>query len=303
MIYTVTLNPSIDYVVKMKSFKKGITNRSQSESYHIGGKGINVSLILSELGIRSTALGFAAGFTGDAIINGLENTRVNADFIRLEEGLSRINIKILTDDESEINCQGPDISEDAFNKLLEKTDKIEDGDTLVLAGSIPNTLGSDAYVKILERLKHKKISVVVDATKRLLTNCLRYKPFLIKPNRQELSELFIKDIQSEQDVIECARELKKMGAENVIVSLGKEGAVLLDSNNSVHRIGVLKGKTRNTVGAGDSMVAGFIAGYDQSHNYENALILGAACGIATAFSDGLAVKDEIIDAYKRLCER
>ncbi len=300
MIYTVTLNPSIDYVVKMKSFKKGITNRTLGESYHIGGKGINVSMILSELGIRSTALGFAAGFTGDAIINGFENTRVKADFIRLEHGLSRINIKILTDAESEINCQGPDISEEAFAKLLEKTDGLQDGDTLVLAGSIPDTLGSDAYVRILERLRDKNISVIVDATKRLLTNCLKFKPFLIKPNRQELSELFLKDIRSEQDVIECAHELKKMGAENVIVSLGSEGAVLLDSNGCVHRIGIVKGKTRNTVGAGDSMVAGFIAGYEQSHDYDDALTLGAACGIATAFSDGLASKDEIIDIYGRL---
>lgn len=303
MIYTVTLNPSIDYVVKLKSFKKGITNRTTGEHYNIGGKGINVSLILAELGIKSTALGFAAGFTGDAIVKGLENTGVKTDFIRLDDGLSRINIKILTDDESEINCQGPDINEEAFNKLLEKTDAISDGDTLVLAGSIPDTLGSDAYVRILERLKDKKIQIVVDATRRLLTNCLKYRPFLIKPNRQELSQLFIKDILTEQDVIECARELKKMGAENVIVSLGSEGAVLLDANGETHRIGIVKGKTRNTVGAGDSMVAGFIAGYDQSHDYKKALTLGAACGIATAFSDGLAVKNEIIDVLNRLCDR
>ncbi len=302
MIYTVTLNPSIDYVVHLKEFKRGITNRTTAESYNIGGKGINVSCILSELGVRSTAWGFVAGFTGDAIEKGLSDKRITTDFIHLEKGLSRINIKVMTDCESEINCQGPDISDEAFEQLLQKTDAIQEGDTIVLAGSIPDSLGTDAYVRILERLKGRQVRVVVDATRRLLTSCLKFKPFLIKPNRQELSQLFIKDIRTEHDVVECASELKKMGARNVIVSLGGDGAVLIDETGKVHKAGVLKGKIRNTVGAGDSMVAGFLAGYEQSGDYEKALMIGTACGNATAFSPGLAVKEEIVDALRRLCE-
>ncbi len=302
MIYTVTLNPSIDYIVRLKSFTKGITNRTVSEEYYIGGKGINVSSVLSELGIKSTAFGFVAGFTGEAIIKGLDEMGINADFITLKEGVSRINVKIKAAEESEINCQGPHISEEEFAQLLEKTDMIQDGDTIVLAGSIPKTLGSDAYVRILSRLKGRNVRIVVDATKKLLTECLRYKPFLIKPNKQELSEIFMKEMNSEKDIIDCASELRKMGARNVVVSLGSEGALLIDEQGKQHRTGIVKEKIVNTVGSGDSMVAGFIAGYERSGSYEEALLLGTACGNATAFSPGLAKKEKIIEMLGKLRE-
>ena len=292
MIYTVTLNPSIDYIVYLDDFKKGITNRTTREEYYIGGKGINVSCILSELDIQSTALGFTAGFTGDEIEKGIKDKKIKADFIRLKNGISRINIKINSTDESEINCQGPEISNDEFNLLIQKTDIISDGDTIVLAGSIPDTLSCDAYDKILEKLKGKDVRIVIDATKKLLVNSLKYNPFLIKPNRQELSEIF--------DIEKYARKLQSMGAKNVIVSLGGDGAILIDEFENKHKIGVLNEKVLNTVGSGDSMVAGFIAGYEKTKSYSYALALGTACGNATAFSKGLATREKIYDILNKL---
>ncbi len=300
MIYTVTLNPSIDYIVHLDSFTRGITNRTTGEEYYIGGKGINVSYILSELGIQSTALGFTAGFTGDAIEKGVKEKGIKCDFIRLKNGTSRINIKLKAAEESEINCQGPDISNVEFDLLLQKTDVITDGDIIVLAGSIPNTLSSNAYEKILKRLEGKDIRIVVDAAKNLLVDSLKYKPFLIKPNKQELSEIFDTEIKTESDIELYAKKLQGMGAKNVIISLGSDGAILLDEFGNKHRIGVLKGKALNTVGAGDSMVAGFIAGYEQTKSYSYALTLGTACGNATAFSKGLATKEKINEIFKKL---
>lgn len=300
MIYTLTLNPSIDYVVHMDEFIGGVTNRTTCEEYFIGGKGINVSCILAELGIESTALGFTAGFTGEAIENGLKELGIRSDFIRLKEGISRINIKVKADKESEINCQGPHISEEEFEKLLSKTNDITDGDTIVLAGSIPKTVSDDAYERILKRLENKDLRIVVDATKKLLLNCLSFRPFLIKPNRQELSEIFKCEVNSEQETEVCAKELMKMGARNVIVSLGGDGAVLFAEDGNTYHSGVVKEKVLNTVGSGDSMVAGFIAGYEQSGKYDHALKLGTACGNATAFSLGLATKEKIMDIFNRL---
>ena len=300
MIYTLTLNPSIDYVVHLDSFISGITNRTTSEEYYIGGKGINVSCILSELSVENTALGFTAGFTGEAIEKGLKEKGIRSDFIRLKEGISRINIKVKADKESEINCQGPHITDEEFDRLLAKTDMISDGDTIVLAGSIPKTVSDDAYEIILRRLKEKNVRIVVDATKKLLLNCLSYKPFLIKPNRQELSEIFGREVNDEKDIAECAGELMKQGARNVIVSLGGEGAVLFAEDGKTYHCGVVKEKVLNTVGSGDSMVAGFIAGYEKSGDYAYALRLGAACGNATAFSDGLATKEKISEIFERL---
>lgn len=300
MIYTVTLNPSIDYIVYLDDFKKGITNRTAMEEYYIGGKGINVSCILSELDIQSTALGFTAGFTGDEIEKGIKDKKIKADFIRLKNGISRINIKINSTDESEINCQGPEISNDEFNLLIQKTDIISDGDTIVLAGSIPDTLSCDAYDKILEKLKGKDVRIVIDATKKLLVNSLKYNPFLIKPNRQELSEIFDTEINNETDIEKYARKLQSMGAKNVIVSLGGDGAILIDEFENKHKIGVLNEKVLNTVGSGDSMVAGFIAGYEQTKSYSYALALGTACGNATAFSKGLATREKIYDILNKL---
>ncbi len=300
MIYTITLNPSIDYIVRMKSFTKGITNRTSSEEFYVGGKGINVSVVLSELGIESTAFGFVAGFTGDAIVSGLERMGVNADFIRLRDGNSRINVKIKALEESEINCQGPDISEEEFGLLLDKLSCVQDGDTVVIAGAIPKPLGNDTYVRILERLRDRKIRIVVDARKKLLTDCLKFKPFLIKPNKQELSEIFVKDMRDDKDVIECAFELKKLGAMNVLISLGSDGVMLVDSNNKVHRMENVKRRIVNTVGSGNSLVAGFIAGYDRTGSYEEALMLGTACANATAFCSGLATKDKIDDVIREM---
>ena len=299
MIYTVTLNPSIDYVVRLDSLVTGITNRTTSEEYYFGGKGINVSCVLAELDLESTAFGFVAGFTGDAIEKGIRNDKIITDFIRLEKGISRINVKIKANDETEINCQGPHIEESELLRLLNKVDRIKDGDTLVIAGNVPNTMPDDVYERILERIKGKKVRIVVDATKKLLLNSLKYKPFLIKPNRQELSEIFETEISTEADIEKYAKELQKMGAQNVLISLGGDGAMLIDEFGEKHKQGVLKEKVVNTVGSGDSMVAGFIAGYEKDYSYPYALKLGSACGNATAFLSGLATKEKINELLKK----
>ena len=293
MIYTVTLNPSIDYVVRLDSLVTGITNRTKSEEYYFGGKGINVSCVLAELDLESTAFGFVAGFTGDAIEKGIRNDKIITDFIKLEKGISRINIKIKAGEETEINCQGPHIEEIELDRLLNKVDRINNGDTIVIAGNVPNTMPDDVYERILERIKDKKVRIVVDATKKLLLNSLKYKPFLIKPNRQELSEIFETEISTESDIEKYANELRKMGAQNVLISLGGDGAMLIDEFGQKHKQGVLKEKVINTVGSGDSMVAGFIAGYEKEHSYPYALKLGSVCGNATAFLNGLATKEKI----------
>ena len=300
MIYTLTLNPSIDYSVRLDTFVSGITNRTTNEEYCIGGKGINVSCILAQLGIKSTALGFTAGFTGDEIEKKLCRIGIRSDFIRLQRGISRINIKLKTDCESEINCQGPPVSGDEFDKLIMKIDQIGDGDTIVLAGSIPGTVSDDAYERILQRLKGRKVRIIVDAAKNLLLNCLAYRPFLIKPNRQELSEIFGREVKNVEETEACAKELMNQGARNVIVSSGGEGAVLYAENGNTYYSGVVDERVINTVGAGDSMVAGFIAGYEQKADYGYALKLGAACGNATALSEGLASMEKISDVFGKL---
>lgn len=299
MIYTVTLNPSIDYVVRLNGFKAGITNRTESEEYYYGGKGINVSCVLAELDLDSTALGFIAGFTGEAIEEGIRNDRITTDFIKLEDGISRINIKIKAGEETEINGQGPHITDADLERLMEKLNHIQNGDTLILAGSIPNTLPDDVYERMLERLKDRDIRIVVDATKKLLVNSLKYKPFLIKSNRQEISEIFDVEVETEEDTEKYARKLLEMGAQNVLISLGGEGAMLIDEYGNKHKIGVLKEKVINTVGSGDSMVAGFVAGYEKEKSYSYALKLGSACGNATAFLPGLATKEKINDVLKK----
>lgn len=300
MIYTVTLNPSIDYVVRLDSLTTGITNRTTSEEYYYGGKGINVSCVLAELGFESTALGFVAGFTGEAIEKGIRNEKIITDFIKLQNGISRINIKIKSSEETEINGQGPHIENAELEKLFAKLDKLCNGDTIVIAGNIPNTMPDDVYEKILERLKEKDIKIVVDATKNLLLNSLKYKPFLIKPNRQELSELFSVDIKTEQDIEKYAKELQAMGAQNVLVSLGGDGAMLIDELGCKHKAEALEGKVINTVGSGDSMVAGFIAGYETKADYAYALKLGSVCGNATAFLNGLATKEKIDELLTKI---
>lgn len=299
MVYTVTFNPAIDYVVHTGEMKLGATNRSEKEEMYFGGKGINVSIVLRELGIGSKALGFTAGFTGEAIEKGLSEMGIDADFVRLKNGNSRINVKIKSTEETELNGQGPDIDEAAINALFSKLDKLSDGDTLILAGSIPSSLPSDIYEKILGRLSGRNIKTVVDATKDLLLNVLKYKPFLVKPNNHELGEMFGAELKTDEEIEKYARKLQEMGAVNVLISMAGDGAMLIDEYGKMHRCGVCKGTVKNSVGAGDSMVAGFTAG-SLKGDYEYALKLGTAAGGATAFSDGLAEKAKIDELLKTL---
>lgn len=300
MIYTLTVNPAIDYTVSVENFTLGRVNRTLSEQIFIGGKGINVSCVLNNLGVKSTALGFAAGFTGEAIVNGLEKLGVKTDFVMLQNGASRINVKLKAEHETEINGQGPHIPNDKLKELFDKIDGINSGDMLVLAGSVPNTLPKDIYQQIMRRLSEKDVRFVVDATGELLKNCLAYEPFLIKPNNFELSEIIGKQLVTDEQIADGARQLQKMGAKNVLVSMAANGALLLTENGDVHRIGIVKGKTVNSVGAGDSMVAGFLAGYTETGDYEYALKLGTAAGGATALSPWLGERDMIFELIKKL---
>ena len=299
MIYTVTFNPAIDYVVRTDALRLGATNRSKGEQMFFGGKGINVSVVLKELGLDSRALGFVAGFTGEAIENGVRAMGIETDLVKLPKGNSRINVKIKADAETELNGCGPDIDSASVDKLFSKLSALTDGDTLVLAGSIPPSLPSDIYERILARLSDRKIKSVVDATGSLLLNVLKYKPFLVKPNTQELSEMFGTELKSDEEIAAHAEKLRQMGAVNVLVSMAGDGALLIDENGKLHRRGVCWGKVINSVGAGDSMVAGFIAG-SLSGDYAYALKLGTAAGGATAFSEGLCTKAKIDELLKTL---
>lgn len=300
MIYTVTFNPAIDYVVKVDDLTLGMVNRTTQEDIYYGGKGINVSIVLNNLGIKSTALGFVAGFTGKEISDGVEAAGVASDFIFLREGLSRINVKIKSQEESEINGQGPKIHDEELEKLYQKLDDIQDGDILVLAGSIPNTLPEDIYEKIMARLQDKDINIVVDATKDLLLNVLKYHPFMIKPNNHELGEMFGVVLKTNDEIIAYAKELQKRGARNVLISMAGDGAILVTEDGKTYISETPKGVVKNSVGAGDSMVAGFIAGYLKNHNYEEALKMGIATGSASAFSEGLATKEAIYNLLKNM---
>ena len=292
MIYTVTFNPAIDYVVRTGEMEIGATNRSNSEEIYFGGKGINVSMVLKELDMPSIALGFVAGFTGVAIEKGVQEAGIETDFVHLENGFSRINVKIKSSQETELNGQGPHITEDAIKELFAKLDCLKDGDTIVLAGSIPNTLPADIYEQILQYLSGKNIKAVVDATGELLLRVMKFKPFLVKPNNHELGELFHVTLQTNEEIAQYARKLQEMGARNVLVSMAGDGALLIDENGKEHFCDVCKGTVRNSVGAGDSMVAGFLAG-SKDGDYEYALKLGTATGGATAFADGLAKREDI----------
>lgn len=293
MIYTVTFNPSLDYIVRLDSFTAGEINRVNYEQVLGGGKGINVSIVLGNLGHESTALGFTAGFTGEEIKRQIDGFGVKHDFVQLPEGFTRINVKVKAEKETEINGQGPDISEAKREELFAKLDKLTEGDTLVLAGSIPKTLPDDIYEKIMARLEGRGIRIIVDAEKKLLLNVLKYHPFLIKPNNHELGEIFNTVLKTDEEIANCARKLQEMGGRNILVSMAGDGALLLDETGEVHRIGCPKGSVQNSVGAGDSMVAGFLAGYLTKQDYSYALKLGTAAGSATAFSIGLAEKQDI----------
>lgn len=300
MIYTVTFNPSLDYIVSVEEFKLGCTNRTSAEQMLPGGKGLNVSTVLYNLGVENTALGFIAGFTGAEIRRRAEEIGFACDFITLEKGFSRINVKLKSIDGTEINGKGPDIDRAALQALLAKLDTLQPGDTLVLAGSIPESLPDSIYRDIMGRLREQNVRFVVDATKDLLLNVLPYHPFLIKPNNHELGEMFGVEIREREEVAPYAKKLQEMGARNVLVSMAGKGAVLLDENGELHMHDAPKGKLVNAVGAGDSMVAGFIAGSMEEKGYEHAFRMGIAAGSASAFSELLATKDEVAAVYAGL---
>ena len=300
MIYTVTLNPSIDYVIKMDHLNTGHVNRVNSENVYPGGKGINVSRILKTLGKDNVATGFISGFTGDFIEKSLHDLKVSSDFIKLENGFTRINVKVKSDEETEINGQGPHISEEKLQELFDKLARLNKGDILVLAGSIPSTLDESLYEKIMFKVKEIGIKVVVDATKNLLLNVLKFNPFLIKPNNHELEEIFDVKLHNMDDIATYAKKLQDMGARNVLVSMGKDGALLLTEDEDIYVSSAPKGNVINSVGAGDSMVAGFICGYVNTNSYEEALKLGAASGSATAFSSDLAERELIYKLLKEI---
>ena len=300
MIYTVTFNPSLDYIVDVENFRLGMTNRTCSEQMMAGGKGINVSIVLKNLDIRSTALGFIAGFTGEEIRRQVAELGIFAEFIAIPEGLSRINLKLRSIDGTEINGMGPTIGQPQLDALYEKLDTLTEKDTLVLAGSIPASMPSSIYSDILAKLQDKGVTFVVDATKELLTNVLCYKPFLIKPNNHELGELFGVTLSTRESVVPYARRLQEQGARNVLVSMAGQGAVLVAEDGSVYMTPAPKGTLVNAVGAGDSMVAGFLAGWQERHDYGHAFRMGVAAGSASAFSKYLATREEVEQVYAQL---
>ena len=298
MIYTVTFNPSLDYIVSVSDFKLGLTNRTDSEFLLPGGKGINVSTVLQNLGIANTAFGFTAGFFGEEVRKEVEQLGVKAEFISLDEGVSRINLKLKSIDGTEINGRGPKIPREAVDALMTQLDRLGADDTLVLAGSIPASMPDDIYQKIMERLDGRDVRIVVDATKDLLLNVLGHHPFLIKPNNHELGDIFGVKLSERAEVVPYAKKLQEKGAVNVLVSMAGKGAVLLAEDGSVYAAEAPKGTLKNGVGAGDSMVAGFLAGYGESGDYEHAFRMGLAAGSASAFSEQLATKDEIKKVYE-----
>lgn len=298
MIYTVTFNPSLDYIVNVPGFTCGRVNRTREEKIFPGGKGINVSMVLKNLGYENTALGFYAGFTGNELQRLVEEKGICADFIPVAEGMSRINVKIRGDEESEINGQGPAILNDDIEKLYEKLEKLRDGDILVMAGSIPDVMPQTIYMDIMKYLADRNLKIVVDATKDLLVNVLQYHPFLIKPNDHELGEIFGVTFKERSEVIPYAKKLQKMGAKNVLISMAGDGAVLVAEDGNVYESEAPKGKVVNSVGAGDSMVAGFLAGYLQSGSYQDAFHMGVCTGSASAFSEELATKAEVEQLLK-----
>ncbi|RGZ01560.1 1-phosphofructokinase [Clostridium sp. AM58-1XD] len=300
MIYTVTFNPSLDYIASVEHFQTGVVNRTEKEVMFPGGKGINVSIVLNNLGIESRALGFLAGFTGTEIRRRLTELGCGEEMIFLKDGYSRINVKLRSDEESEINGMGPSIPDEALSELYGQLDHLKEGDILVLAGSIPSALPDTIYSDIMERLDGKGIRIAVDATKDLLVNVLSYHPFVIKPNNHELGEIFGRKLNTRKEIVECAKKLQEKGARNVLVSMAGDGAVLVDEDGRTYESPAPKGRVVNSVGAGDSMVAGFLAGYNMSGNYKEAFQMGIAAGSASAFSEGLAEKAKVEEILSQL---
>ncbi len=300
MIYTITFNPSLDYIIRVDHFKTGTINKTHYENILPGGKGINVAIVLNNLKHESCALGFIAGYTGQNIQTLLTQRNINHQFIEVENSLSRINIKMNADHiETEINGIGPNIMPHHVDQLFKQLDQMNDNDLLVISGSVPPCLSDNIYEQILNRYQNKNIKIVVDANKDLLLNCLKYQPFLIKPNHHELGALFNTEITTKQQAITYAKKLQELGAKNVLVSMASKGAVLVDEYHNIYQANSLKGDVVNSVGAGDSMVAGFIAGYLETNNYYDALIKGIACGCASTFSSDLATYD-VVEQYTYL---
>ncbi len=293
MIYTITFNPALDYITQVENFKIGKINRTKAEKILPGGKGLNVSIVLNNLKIKNTAIAFIGGFTGEELKNKIENYGIGTDFIKVTDGITRINIKINSDEETAINGQGPQIMEKEIKELLEKIDKMKNNDIVVISGNIPNGVPKTIYETICEKLAKKEILYIVDATRELLINVLRYKPFLIKPNKEEIEETFNVKLNNIEEIKTYARRLQEMGAQNVLVSLGGEGALLISKDKKEYYSKAPKGKVINTVGAGDSMVAGFLTGFLKTNKYENALKMGIATGSASAFSENLATEEDV----------
>lgn len=300
MIYTITFNPSIDYIMRVNTFEEGETNRSYQEEVYPGGKGFNVSTILTRLGYENTALGYIAGFTGKEIVKQLIKRGFHLDLCELENGISRINVKLKGEKETEINGNGPKISKEKIDELFDKLNRLKSQDTLILAGSIPSTLPNNIYEIIMKQSANKNIRFIVDATGELLLKVLPYRPFLVKPNLRELEDIFKISIGNQEEIIYYAKKLKQMGADNVLVSLGKDGALLIADDNHIYKSNVAKGTLINSVGSGDSMIAGFLGGYLKNKDYKEALALGSACGGATAFSYDLAEREMIDEVYQQI---
>lgn len=300
MIYTITFNPALDYISQVENFEVGKINRTKTEKILPGGKGLNVSTVLKNLGQDSTALGFIAGFTGDELKKEVETKGIKTDFITVQEGLTRINVKISSNEETALNGNGPKITDENIKELLEKIKKIKKEDMVILAGNVPKGINDNIYEIICDKLKQNGVTFIVDSTRELLINVLKYNPFLIKPNKEELEETFKVKIETKEDIVKYAKELQRMGAQNVLISLGGDGAILVTTEDKVYFSNAPKGKVVNTVGAGDSMVAGFIAGYKQSGDFEHAFKMGIATGSASAFSMNLATAEEVANLLKEI---
>jgi 1-phosphofructokinase len=300
MIYTVTFNPSLDYIVRVNNFRPGVINRTFYEKILPGGKGINVSIVVSSLGHDSIALGFMAGFTGEDIEELLKGFGCGTDFIRVKEGFSRINVKMRSDEETEINGQGPKITDENIEALYAQLDKLQAGDILIISGSVPNTLPGDMYERIMSRLEGRGIDIVVDAEKDLLVNVLKYHPFLIKPNNHELGDIYGVTLKTKDEVVPYAKKLQEEGARNVLISMAGEGAVFISEKGDVMKSEAPKGTVVNSVGAGDSMVAGFVTGMIESNDYMTAFRMGLCTGSASAFSPDLATRPEVEALLEKL---
>lgn len=299
MICTVTFNPSLDYIVRVDDMRLGVINRTTYEQVLPGGKGINVSIVLGNLGHESRALGFLAGFTGAEIACRVREAGVNADFIEVAEGMSRINAKIKSNEETELNGQGPLITEADIEQLYARLDVLSQDDTLVISGSVPSTLPGDMYERIMERLDGRGVRIVVDAERELLTRVLPYRPFLVKPNNIELGDIYGVKLETRADVIPYARRMQQAGARNVLVSMAGEGGVLVAESGEIFDSPAAKGTVVNSVGAGDSSVAGFLAGLAETGSYETAFRMALAAGSASAFSDHLATRPEVEELMAR----